>query len=88
MVHRHKAYCLELGKQQPFARSESTAAHVVEHRKALAELELLPCTFSPALDPHSLAIIAAKVSEPPALLSGLFQGNILSNVQSEGIASQ
>ncbi|KAL3130121.1 hypothetical protein ABBQ38_008435 [Trebouxia sp. C0009 RCD-2024] len=48
-----------MGKQ-PFARSESTAAHVVERRKALAELELLPCTFSPALDPHSLALVAAK----------------------------
>ncbi|KAL3162782.1 hypothetical protein ABBQ38_008600 [Trebouxia sp. C0009 RCD-2024] len=72
---RHKPYRLEMGKQ-PFARSESTAAHVVERRKALAELELLPCTFSPALDPHSLALVAAKtyvphmgpcIAQPPAL---------------------
>lgn len=67
VVHRHKPCRLDMGKQ-PFARSESTAAHVVERRKALAELELLPCTFSPALDPHSLALVAAKVSTLPALL--------------------
>lgn len=35
---------------------------MVKQRKALAELEMLPCTFQPALDPHSLALVAAKVS--------------------------
>ena len=58
---RHKGSGSELGKQQPFARSESTAADVLKRRQALAELEMLPCTFHPALDPHSLAIVAAKV---------------------------
>ncbi len=52
--------CL-LAKQQPFARSASTAAEVVKRRQALAELEMVPCTFHPALDPHSLALVAAKV---------------------------
>ncbi len=51
----------ELAKQQPFARSASTAAEVVKRRQALAELEMVPCTFHPALDPHSLALVAAKV---------------------------
>ncbi|KAA6426822.1 MAG: hypothetical protein FRX49_03147 [Trebouxia sp. A1-2] len=52
----------ELTKQQPFARSASTAAEVVKRRQALAELEMVPCTFHPALDPHSLALVAAKAA--------------------------
>lgn len=52
----------ELAKAQPFARSESTAAQVVKRRQAQAELEMVPCTFHPTLDPHSLALVAARVS--------------------------
>ncbi|DBA87465.1 TPA: hypothetical protein ACH3X1_004504 [Trebouxia sp. C0004] len=52
----------ELAKQQPFARSASTAAEVVKRRQALAELEMAPCTFHPALDTHSLALVAAKAA--------------------------
>ncbi len=69
VLHRQRSS--RLGKQQPFGRSESTAANVLERRQALAELEMLPCTFSPALDPHSLALVAAKVSVLPNPLSGV-----------------
>lgn len=71
VVYRHKPHTSELGKQQPFGRSESTAANVMERRQALAELEMLPCTFSPALDPHSLALVAAQVSGLLPQLSSL-----------------
>lgn len=35
---------------------------MVKRRQALAELEMVPCTFHPLLDPHSLTLVAAKVS--------------------------
>lgn len=64
----------ELAKQQPFARSASTAAEMVKRRQALAELEMVPCTFHPLLDPHSLTLVAAKVSTKPCATSQLVIG--------------
>lgn len=61
--NRPKAIFQELTKQQPFARSVSTAAEMVKRRQALADLEMVPCTFHPALDPHSLALVATMVSQ-------------------------
>ena len=34
----------------------------MKRRQALAELEMAPCTFHPALDPHSRALVTAMVS--------------------------